>query len=236
MVEVDGAEPGRCKRDQADRIGAAAKRLKRPLDEPAVGRADDGRALLNQITEGAVVQADDLGSVWRRLAHRSRSESQAIEQREHPGASIRDPDRPRARLLGELPSGGTAGGGGPVGPVLPLSKRGGEDPSQEAIGARMPFVGDEAGGRKDEPRASWAIGQQGLSADHPRFAQHVEVDPDRIEMQADTLDELVNFQRSFGAKRLKQADPARAAQGTVRPPVERRQGWRNELGSRAHAV
>ena len=120
MVEVDGAEPGRCQRDQADGIGAAAKRLKRPLDKPAVGRADDGRALLNQIAEGAVVQADDLGSVWRRLVHRSRSESQAIEYREHPGASIRDLGRPWARLLGEVPSGRTARGGGTVGPVLPL--------------------------------------------------------------------------------------------------------------------
>ena len=50
------------------------------------------------------------------------------------------------------------------------------------------------------------------------------------------LDELVKFQRSFGAKRLKQADPARAAQGTMRPPVERWQRRRNELGSRAHVV
>ena len=100
----------------------------------------------------------------------------------------------------------------------------------------MPFVGDEARGRKDEPGASWAIGRQGLSADHPRVAQHVEVEPDRVEMQTDTLGQPVNFQRSFGAKRLKQADPARAAQGTVRPPIERRQGWRNELGSRAHTI
>jgi hypothetical protein len=221
---------------RADGIGAAAKRLKRPLDKPAVGRADDGRALLNQVTEGAVVQADDLGSVWRRLAHRSRSESQAIEQGEHPGASIRDLDRPRARLVGEMPSGGAAGGGSPVGPVLSLSKRGAEDPSQEAIGTRVPFVGDEPRGHKDEPRASWAIGRQGLSADHPRVAQHVEVEPDRIEMQTDALGELVNFQRSFGAKRLKQADPARAAQGTVYPLIEWGQGWRNELGSRAHTV
>ena len=234
MVEVDGAEPGRCERNQPDGIARATERLKRPLDEPAMRRADDRRTFLNQITEGALVQADDLGAVGCRLVRKSRSESQAIEQREHRGASIRCAHSPRAELFTKLPADGAAGGGGPLGAILSLSQRSGENTGQEAIGTRRPFVGDEAGGSKDEPRTSWAIGRQGLSADHPCFAQDVEVDPDRIEVQADALNELIKFQWSLGAKRLQQAHPARAAQGTMRLPVKRWQRRRNELGSTAH--
>ncbi len=134
----------------------AAEALERPLKDSAVDRAHDWGATLSQIPEGAMVELDHLGTSRRHVARGSRTEPDVVEKSEHGTASILGAWRARPPGLHHLASGGTPGGCRPLRPILLLLERGGEDAGEQPVGARLPIIRSDLGGREGQPGTAGA--------------------------------------------------------------------------------
>jgi hypothetical protein len=230
------AQPRLDEGDEAHRIGATAPPLAGPLDKAAMHRTHNRGALVGQVVERALMKLDDLDASAHGIASGTRREPETIEHREQARPPILGSACAPALAFGELLTGRTASCHRSLRPIVSLFEGGGKNLGQQPVCPRLAIVGSVGGRRERKPGAARSAGRQGLGAHHVSFAKHIEVRPNGIEMQAEALGELVSLQRPFGPERLEQADPARAGQSPVRPPVERRQRWRDDRDAGVHAL